>query len=83
MGAGQKSYKVEAVIKFLATDIGHLVTKTPTPHNPAASKDDEKGRDYGEDKVATLMGYCCVDDDRGVPAMRYEGFAKTRNPDVL
>jgi hypothetical protein len=83
MTTDPKSSKVEAVIKSLATNIGHLVTKTPTLHNPTARKDDEKGQDFGEDKVATLMGYCCVDKDTGVPAMWYEGFSKTKNPDVL
>jgi hypothetical protein len=78
-----KSSKVEAVIKSLATNIEHLVTKTPTPHNPAMSKDNEKGQDCQEDKVATLMGYCCIDKDRGVPAMWYEGFSKTNHPNIL
>jgi hypothetical protein len=78
-----KHSKVEAVIKSLTTNIRHLVTKTLTLHDPAASKDDEKGWDYGEDKVVTLMGYCCINDDRGVPAMWYEGFSKAKNPNVL
>ncbi len=83
MTTNPKSFEVEAVIKSLATNIGHLVTKTPTPHDPTARKDDEKGWDYGKDKGATLMGYCCIEDDRGVLAMWYEGFSKMKNPDAL
>ncbi len=60
-----------------------MAGEDPLDPLPSASKDNEKGRDYGEDKVATLVGYCCVDNDMGVPAMWYEGFAKIKNPDVL
>ena len=75
---------VTNMMHTLATSIGDAISKQrKTTSAPSPSRDDDKGWTYNDDKLATIMGFCHIDNPNDIPDVWHSGFSITKNCDTL